>query len=132
MSTFGSLQEAQEFFKNDRFATDNGAKIDHLDDEKCICSMELTDIHRNALGGVMGGAIFTVADLAFAVSSNNAHKPTVALDVTIHFLSPPKGNKLFAESRCVKSGRTTSLYEIKVTDDTGRDVALFIGTGYKM
>ena len=132
MSTFGSLQEAQEFFKNDRFATDNGAKIDYLDDEKCICSMELSEIHRNALGGVMGGAIFTVADLAFAVSSNNAHRSTVALDINIQFLSPPKGNKLFAESRCVKSGRTTAIYEIKVTDDTGRDVALFIGTGYKL
>ena len=132
MSTFNTLQEAQEFFKNDRFATDNGAKIDYLDDEKCICSMELTEKHRNALGGVMGGAIFTVADLAFAVSSNNAHCSTVALDINIHFLSPPKGNKLFAESRCVKSGRTTSIYEIKVTDDTGRDVALFIGTGYKL
>ena len=132
MSTFNTLQEAQEFFKNDRFATDNGARIEYLDDEKCICSMELTEIHRNALGGVMGGAIFTVADLAFAVSSNNAHRSTVALDINIHFLSPPKGNKLFAESRCVKSGRTTSIYEIKVTDDTGRDVALFIGTGYKL
>ena len=132
MSTFNTLQEAQEFFKNDRFATDNGARIDYLDDEKCICSMELTEIHRNALGGVMGGAIFTVADLAFAVSSNNAHRSTVALDINIHFLSPPKGNKLFAESRCVKSGRTTSIYEIKITDDTGRDVALFIGTGYKL
>ena len=132
MSTFGSLQDAQEFFKNDRFATDNGAKIDYLDDEKCICSMELSEIHRNALGGVMGGAIFTVADLAFAVSSNNAHRSTVALDINIHFLSPPKGNKLFAESRCIKSGRTTAIYEIKVTDDTGRDVALFIGTGYKL
>ena len=132
MGNFESLQEAQEFFKNDRFATDNGAKIDYIDDEKCVCSMELTDIHRNALGGVMGGAIFTLADIAFAASSNNAHRPTVALDINIHFLSPPKGNKLFAESRCIKSGHTTSIYEIKVTDDTDREVALFIGTGYKL
>lgn len=132
MSNFRTLEEAQEFFKNDRFATDNGARIDALDDEKCVCSMEITDIHRNALGGVMGGAIFTLADLAFAAASNNAHRPTVALDVSIHYLSPPKGYRLIAECRCVKSGRTTAIYEVKVSDDTGRDVALFIGTGYKM
>jgi len=132
MANFSSLEEAQEFFKNDRFATTNGARIEEITDDHCICSMNITDIHRNALGGVMGGAIFTLADLAFAVASNNDHRPTVALDVNIHYLSPPKGNRLFARSKCVKSGRTTCIYEITVTDDSGRDVAMFIGTGYKM
>ena len=34
MGNFESLQDAQEFFRNDRFATDNGAKIDYIDDER--------------------------------------------------------------------------------------------------
>ena len=59
MANFSSLEEAQELFKNDRFATTNGAKIEEITDDHCICSMEITDNHRNALGGVMGGAIFT-------------------------------------------------------------------------
>ena len=132
MSTFVNVEEAREFFKNDRFAAANGVVIDSLDDEKCICSMVINDNHRNALGGVMGGAIFTLADFAFAVASNNDHRPTVAMDINIHYLSPPKGEKMFAQTKCVKSGRTTSIFEIMVTDDTGRDVALFIGTGYKL
>jgi len=129
---YESLEQAKEIFKNDRFAAVNGAYLSELTDEKCVCCMELTDNHRNALGGVMGGAIFTLADLAFAVASNNDHSSTVALDVNIHFLSAPKGNNLTATAKKVKSGRTTSVFEVKVTDDTGRDVALFIGTGYKL
>ena len=132
MATFNSLQEAQEFFRNDRFATKNGAIIEEISEDRCVCSMEITDDHRNALGGIMGGAIFTLADFAFAVASNHDHNPTVALDVNIHYLSPSKGNRLTASTRCVKSGRTTSIFEITVTDDRGKDVAVFIGTGYKM
>jgi len=129
---FESLEQARETFKNDRFATNNGAYISELTDEKCVCRMDITDDHRNALGGIMGGAIFTLADFAFAVASNNDHSPTVALDVNIHFLSASKGNSLTATAKKVKSGRTTSVFEIKVTDDVGKDVALFIGTGYKL
>ncbi len=132
MGKFSSLKEAQDFFVKDRFATVNGMRIDELNDNTCVCSVDITDDHRNAIGGVMGGVIFTLADLTFAAASNNAHFPTVALDVNIHFLSSTKGSKLTARSECIKNGRTTSVYNITITDDTGRDVAMFIGTGYKL
>ena len=131
MGTFGTLEEARAYFRNDRFAFSNGMTLDELTEEGCVCSVALRPEHRNALGGVMGVVIFTLADFAFAVASNQDHSPTVALDVNIHFLSAAKGEKLIARARRVKSGRTTSVYEITVTDDLGRDVALFIGTGYK-
>ncbi len=132
MSTFKNLEEAQKFFTNDRFAYANGMKIEELLDDGCICSMELREDHKNALGGVMGGVIFTLADFAFAVSSNNDHSPTVALDVNIHYLSAPKGSRLIAKSKRIKSGKTTCVFNINVTDDLGRDIAMFIGTGYKL
>ncbi len=132
MSTFSSLAEAQAYFQNDRFAAANGITLDALTEDGAICSVTLNENHRNAMGGVMGGVIFTLADLAFAAASNNDHQGTVALDVNIHFLSAAKGSRLIAASKRVKSGRTTSVYEITVTDDTGRQVALMIGTGYKL
>lgn len=132
MSTFSTVEEAREYFKNDRFATENGMRLDELTEDGCVCSVILGERHRNALGGVMGGVLFTLADFAFAVASNNAHHGTVAIDVNIHFFAAPKGSKLTARASCVKDGRTTAVYEAKVTDDTGRDVALFLGTGYKL
>ena len=130
--TFESLEQARELFKNDRFAAKNGVHLDELSEDVCVCRMEICDDHRNALGGIMGGAIFTLADFAFAVASNNDHSPTVALDINIHYLSASKGNLLTATAKKVKSGRTTSIFEVKVTDDAGKDIALFIGTGYKL
>ncbi len=128
---FETAEEAWEYFQNDRFAASNGVRLDELTEDGCVCHVDLNGNHRNALGGVMGGIIFTLADFAFAVSSNNVHEGTVALDVSIQFLSAAKGSRLIARSFRVKEGRTTCVYRIEVSDDTGRQIALFTGTGYK-
>ncbi len=132
MSTFKNVEEARDFFKNDKYAEMSGIVIDKIGDDWCECSMVITDIHRNAIGGVMGGAIFTLADLAFSVAANNAHLPTVAQQMSASFISTAKGEKLIARSKCRKDGRTTCIYNIDICDDTGRDIAQIIGTGYKL
>ena len=131
MSTFKNIDEAREFFTGDTFAKANGIVIVELWEDGCLCSMELRDVHRNAVGGVMGGVIFTLGDFAFAVASNNVHMTTVAQQVSISFLSGSRGSRLFARAKCRKDGRTSCVYNIDITDDLGRDVAQFIGTGYK-
>lgn len=132
MANFNSLEEAREFFYKDKFAVETGVTLDELTEDKAICSLEITNIHKNAYGGVMGGVIFTLSDFAFAVLSNQLHQPTVAQQVSINYLSAPKGNKLTAEAYCRKNGRTSSIIIVDVSDDVGRDVAQFVGTGFKL
>lgn len=132
MSTFSSIEEAREFFKNDKFAMNSGVKLDKLDDDSCECSLIINDGHKNAVGGVMGGVMFTLADFAFAVLSNQLHSPTVAQQVSINYLSAPKGDKLIAKAICKKNGRSSSIINVDVVDDTGRDIVQFIGTGFKL
>ena len=132
MGSFASIEEAREHFKKDRFATDAGITLDEIGEDSAVCSVLLTDGHRNAYGGVMGGVIFTLADFAFAVCANNIHVLTVAQQISINYLSAPKGEKLFAKAKCLKSGKTTSVIQVMVSDDTGRDIALFTGTGFKL
>ena len=80
----------------------------------------------------MGGAIFTLCDFAFAVLANQIHQLTVAQQVSINYLSAPKGDKLIARATCRKSGRTSSIIIVNVEDDLGRDIAQFVGTGFKL
>ena len=131
MGAFKSIEEARKFFEQDRFAYENGVRLDELTDEGAVCSLELTARHRNAMGGVMGGAIFTLADLAFAAASNHLSPGTVALDVTVNYLSAAKGDTLTARSVCVRDGGSTCVHRVTVTDDTGREIAVFTGTGFK-
>ncbi len=132
MGTFATIEEAREHFKKDRFATDAGMVIDEMGEDYSVCSVVLNDSHKNAYGGVMGGAIFTLADLAFAVCANQIHALSVAQQVSINYLSAPKGAKLIARAKCIKNGKTTSVLNVEVSDDTGRNVALFTGTAFKL
>ena len=132
MGTFKSTEEAREYFKGDRFATENGMQVDELTEEYSVCSVTLTDRHKNANGGIMGGVIFSLADLAFAALINQIHLPSVAQQVSINYLSAPKGDRLVATAHIVKNGRTSTVINVHVVDNTGRSVAQFIGTGFKL
>ncbi len=129
---FSSVEEAQDFFKNDRFATTNGMVIDEIGEDYAICSMEIHENHLNAAGTVMGGVYFTLADFAFAVSVNNVHKVTVGMDSNITFLVPAKGSKLIATSRVMRTGKTTTFCEVQVKDAQDRLCAVFTGTAFKL
>ena len=132
MGTFKTIDEAREYFKDDGFASANGIILEELDDAHALTSVILTHNHRNALGGVMGGAIFTLADFAFAALSNQLHMGTVAQQISINYLSAPKGDRLIAKAICRKNGRNSCVINVDVTDDTGRDIAQFVGTGFKL
>lgn len=132
MSTFASIDEARAYFAGDIYAMKSGITLDALDGACATCSMPITARHRNANGGVMGGAIFTLADFAGAVAGNNLHRPTVAQQVSCNFLSGSRGTRLIATARCRKDGRTTCVFNIDVVDDLGRDIAQFVMTSYKI
>lgn len=124
------LEEARAFFAGDRFATENGAVIDEIGEHYAICSMELTPHHLNAAGRVMGGAVFMLADFAFAVASNFGHPADVTTTTSqITFLRASQGTMLYARSQEVRRGRTTVYYETSVTDDTGALIARVTASG---
>lgn len=132
MGTFKNIEDAKKFFENDRFAYTNGITIEELNELSCTCSIKLRDDHKNAIGGVMGGVIFTLADFALAVSSNHIHSPSVAMTVNCNFMSSAKGDTMYAYTECLKSGRTTSVFNIIVKDNTGVLIAQFTGTCFKL
>ena len=127
-----TIEEVREMFTHDRFATENGAVIDEIGDHYAKCSMQLTDKHKNALGAVMGGVYFTLADFAFAVAANWQGTGTVSLHSDIAYLGSVKGNQLIAEAVCIKNGRSTSYYKIEVKDELGNLTAVVNTTGYRV
>lgn len=125
-----TIEEVRKIFEGDRFATENGAVIEEVGEHSAICSLVITDSHRNAMGAVMGGVYFTLADFAFAVAANWENMGCVSLHSDISFLGAAKGEKLIARAVCVKDGRSTSCYRVDVTDDLGNLIATVTTTGY--
>lgn len=130
LSAAAPTEDVRSLFEKDRFATENGASIELVGDHYALCRMMLSQRHKNAMGAVMGGVPFTLADFAFAVASNWQTPGTVSLSSNITFLSSPKGTVLTAEAVCIKQGRTTDYYQVDVWDDAGVHVAAVTVTGY--
>ena len=125
------LEEAREIFAKDLFATkQTGVVIEEVGENYAKCSMVITENHRNAYGGVMGGAIYTLADYAFAVASNfDQEAATVSITGNASFLSASKGSVLYAEAKLLKDGRNNCFYEVNVWDDTDKMIASVTFTG---
>ena len=127
-----SLEEVRKTFEDDRFATENGAVIDEIGERSATCSLVITASHRNAMGAIMGGVYFMLADFAFAVAANWERMGCVSIHSDISFLNAAKGKKLVAKAECVKDGKATVCYRVGVTDDLGNLTAVVTVTGYKV
>jgi acyl-CoA thioesterase len=92
-------------------------------------TMDASDKH-NALGSAHGGAVFTIADQAFAISSNLGAELQVAMFASMTFIRPARG-MLEAVAKKVGDTKRTSVYEVKVFEN-GELVAVFQGNGYKL
>ena len=132
MRGFASIDDARAFFAGDRFATESGMTLEELDESHAVTSVEIGVRHRNALGGVMGGAIFTLADLAFAALTNDRERSVVAQQVSVNYLAAPKGGRLVATARYKKDGRSSCVVNVDIIDNSGREIAQFVGTGFKL
>ena len=127
------LEKARDFFYKDLYATKlSGIQIDEVSEHYAKCTMKITENHKNAYGGVMGGAIFTLADFTFAVASNFNAPQTVSVTSQINYTGMAKGEKLIAKAKVIKDGRSTCLYEIIITDDKETQVAFVTITGMKL
>ena len=127
----GTLEEAREEFSKDLYATElTGVVIDTVGENSARCSMKLTEKHRNAYGGIMGGAIYTLADFAFAVASNFGKEyATVSVVGQASFMAASKGSILYAEARLIKDGRSNCFYEVRITDDLDKIIAVVTFNG---
>lgn len=128
-----SLEEVRGRFAADKFATEAaGIVIEKAGPCYAECSMKIKPFHLNAAGGVMGGAIFTLADFCFAVAANNDRESgsAVSLSSSVSFVGKAKGTALVGEAKCMKSGRSTCLYTVEIHDDLGNKVAFVTVNGF--
>ena len=125
------LEKAKQFFTADRYATEaTGIEIIAVGDKYAKCRLVTGGIHQNAVGQVMGGVLFTLADFTFAVATNHAaDTPTVTVSSTIQYLTVPRDSELLAESQLLRDGKRNCFYEINITDGQGTLVAVVNTTG---
>ena len=80
-----------------------------------------------------GGYIFMLADSAFAFACNSHNHNTVGAGCTIEYLAPGKlGDRLVAEAVEQALSGKTGVYDVKVSNQEGRIVALLRGKSHRI
>jgi len=118
------LERLRRIIAADPYARSLGIELLDLRPGYSRMAMRLGETMRNFHGTPHGGAIFSLADAAFAAAANSHGDAAVALAMTIHFLSAPApGTRLIAEGREQRRGRQAGFYLIEVTTEAGVPVA---------
>src|ERR1039457_4949374 len=125
------MDTIKRFFKKDKFAERANIKLLSVSPGQARAKMTLYPHHLNGYGTVQGGAIFTLADLAFAAACNSHGTVAVAVNVSITFMKAGQNGTLWAEARELSRNFKLGSYTVEVKDDQGELVALFQGLAYR-
>ncbi|APH72998.1 hydroxyphenylacetyl-CoA thioesterase PaaI [Aquibium oceanicum] len=105
-----------------------GASLDAVGPGTATMSMTVEKHHTNGHDICHGGFIFTLADSAFAFACNSYNQLVVAQHNVITFVAPGRlGDRLEATAKEVTRFGRSGLYDVRVTDQSGRLIAEFRG-----
>ena len=119
--------------ENDHFAKENGMVITRLEEGLSEAVLTASERHFNGVGIIMGGALFTLTDFAFAAGLNSFGFRAVGMNASTSFLKPGKGvpgAKFTARARLVSKTRRTAVFDVNVYDDMDRLLTHSIMTGF--
>ena len=125
------IERLKRWFKNDQFAARSNIELLSVSAGQARAKMTLHPHHWNGVGTVMGGAIFTLADFAFAAAANSHGNVSVAINANITFMKAARTGTLWAEAREISKNFKLGSYTVEVKDDQGDLVALFQGMAYR-
>jgi acyl-CoA thioesterase len=118
------------FFERDRFANGNGMRVVEIRTGFARAEMRVAPQHLNAVGILQGGALFTLADLAFAGACNSHGVVAVACQSDITFFKGVASGKLTAIAEEIARTRKLSTCVVRITNEDSELVALFKGVAY--
>ncbi|HWI55766.1 MAG TPA: PaaI family thioesterase, partial [Bacillota bacterium] len=93
------MERVERCLKQDQFAERCNIELLSVQPGHARAKMTLHPHHCNGVGTVQGGAIFTLADYAFAAASNSHGTVAVGINVSISYLKAAKAGTLWAEAR---------------------------------
>jgi acyl-CoA thioesterase len=125
------MQDTEQFFSRDVYARDAGIKLLETDAGRARVKMEITEKHLNSHGTIHGGAIFTLADTAFAIASNSHGIPAAAINAHISFMKSLSAGTLYAEAEEFSLNPRLATYTVRVTDHEDNRIAIFQGMVYR-
>ena len=131
MSADAKLQYTRDYQNRIPFVAHLGLVTDELGAGTARLSMPLPRHFTNSLGTAHGGVIMSLLDVALCTAARTLHPEStgvVTIDMTTSFIGGGQGDRLLAEARVLKDGRSMSFVEAEAKNEDGSLVAKAIAT----
>ena len=117
----------------DRVAQDLNIQLLSVGAGSATMTMTVQERMLNGFAICHGGYITVLADTAFAYACNSYNDVTVASSLGIEFIAAVQGGDvLTAVAKEVSLAGRTGLYDIDVSNQTGKRVAMMRGRSYRL
>jgi uncharacterized protein (TIGR00369 family) len=113
------------------FAGVLGMEFTHLSGDRVEATLKVRPEHKQPWGIVHGGAVMALADTvagAGAYMNIGRDQETVTVELKINLIGAVRDGTIRAEAVPLHRGRTTSIWETRVTDDSGKLIAVTLST----
>jgi acyl-CoA thioesterase len=121
-----------KMFGKDWFSQWLGIERIETGEGKCTLRMKVRHDMLNGFGIAHGGITYSLADSALAFASNSHGRMAVSVETSIsHTESLKEGDVITAVAEEMSCSNKIAVYQIRVTNQEQKTVALFKGTVYR-
>ena len=113
---------SMKLVENNPFMQWNRIEVDELDEDHCLCHVELSHEQTNPNGLAHGGLLFTMADVAASALARADGRNYSTLDANIHYMRNVKEGVIIAEASMIRRGRTSVLIEVSIRSGGGKEL----------
>ena len=126
-----ALEFTREYQKKIPFISHLKIRTEKLGEGNATLSLPIEEQITNSFGTVHGGAIMSLLDVALCTAARSLHPDSigvVTIDMSTSFIGGGKGERLVADARVLKNGRSTIFVEGEARNADGSLVAKAIAT----
>lgn len=121
----------KEMLASDKFAVMAGVELIKVEEGHALARMLVTENHLNGGGVCQGGALFTLADLAFAAVANSRSNLTLSINANITFIRSVSSGYVYAEATEIYNHSKVPFVEVRIYDENNNILAMFTSSGYR-
>jgi acyl-CoA thioesterase len=124
--------EVRERIAADPFCETLRIELVDLSPGRAVTALELREGLLNFHGTPHGGAVYSLADAAFAAASNAGGETALALETNVSYLAAAEvGDRLTATAEETHVAGSTAEYQVAVEGPDGERIATFRGRVYR-
>ena len=94
----------------------NNYKLVSEEEGHVVLEAEITESSLNPYNTAHGGFIFGLADTAAGIAAHSFGRNAMTVNANIEYLHAIASKKIKAEAKCIKNGKTISVFEVYITD----------------